>query len=272
MRTGVSQEPPVTLKHTNSTEPALWRSRWYSAAKRGTVGVVAGTAFAAVVAFLFLSLGIGPWAIIPVTVAPPLALLAGVVWGAVRPRDYAPARKPGPEVIAGMVFFGIPLALLLCFVAWVTAAFSVGTSGERLDFSADVFDAAAVRRGGRFVERTATFVPPGSKNFRCEGYSGWGGAVRFSCEAGESNFLAHAAANGVELRRDDPTFSADPATAEWSRGERFMSDGKPFLDYLTDGTCPERFWYHDRRFENGGGWTILYDLDRGVLHGYYNAN
>ena len=85
-------ESTVTLKHTNSTEPALWRSRWYSAAKRGTVGVVAGTAFAAVVAFLFLSLGIGPWAIIPVTVAPPLALLAGVVWGAMRPRAYAPAR------------------------------------------------------------------------------------------------------------------------------------------------------------------------------------
>ena len=255
-----------------SAAPAPWRSRWYSAAIRGTVGVVAGTAFAAAVAFLFLSLGVGPWTMIPVTVAPPLAMLAGIVWGAGRPRPYAPARKPSPEVIAAMVVFGIPLALFLSFLVWVTAVFSVGTSGERLDFSADVFDADAVRRGGRFVERTATFVPPGATNFRCEGYSGWGGAVRFSCEAGESNFLAHAAANGVELRRDDPTFSADPATAEWSRGKRFMSDGTPFLDHLTDGTRPERFWYHDRRFENGGGWTVLYDIDRGVLYGYYCAN
>ena len=51
-----------------------------------------------------------------------------------------------------------------------------------------------------------------------------------------------------------------------------MSDGTPFLDHLTDGTRPERFWYHDRRFENGGGWTVLYDIDRGVLYGYYCAN
>ena len=266
----ISDPMNQTTEHTESTEPAAWRSRWYSAATRGTVGAIAGTAFAAAVAFLFLSLGIGPWAAVPVAVAPPLAMLAGIVWGAVRPRAYAPARKPAPELIAAMAIFGIPLALFLCFLVWVSAVFFVGTSGERLDFSADVFDAAATRRGGRFVERTATFVPPGATNFRCEGYSGWGGAVRFSCEVGESNFLAHAAANGVELRSDDPTFSADPATAEWCRG--YMPDGTPFLDCLTDGTRPERFWYHDRRFENGGGWTVLYDIDRGVLYGYYNAN
>ena len=36
-----------TTEHTESTEPAAWRSRWYSAATRGTVGAIAGTAFAA---------------------------------------------------------------------------------------------------------------------------------------------------------------------------------------------------------------------------------
>ena len=55
-------EAPELLSAMNPSEqnasaaPAPWRSRWYSAAIRGTVGVVAGTAFAAAVAFLFLSL------------------------------------------------------------------------------------------------------------------------------------------------------------------------------------------------------------------------
>ena len=262
-----------TTEHTESTEPAAWRSRWYSAATRGMLGAIAGAGIAAMLAALAMVFAV-PFKILagPLIVLPPLAVLGGIVWGAVRPRAYTPAGRPNPLEIAGMAFLMLPIVIFLCGIVWMVSAFVAGTSGERLDFSADVFDAVAVRRGGRFVERTATFVPPGATNFRCEGYSGWGGAVRFSCEVGESNFLAHAAANGVELRRDDPTFSADPATAKWSRGSRYFPDGTPFLDRLTDGTRPERFWYHDRRFGNGGGWTVLYDIDRGVLHGYYNAN
>ena len=259
-------------EHTDTATPAPWRSRWYSAAIRGTVGVVAGTAFAAAVAFLFLSLGVGPWAMIPVAVAPPLAMLAGIVWGAVRPRPYAPARKPSPEVIAAMAIFGIPLALFLSFLVWVTAVFSVGTSGERIDCSAEVFDPAALGRRGRFVAKTAKFVPAGARNFRCEGYSGWGGAVRFACEVDESSFLAHAAANGVELRRDDSSFNANPDTVDEFSGESYMPDLTPFLDYLAGGVRPERFWYHSWRFGNGGGWHVLYDIDRGLLYGYYCAN
>ena len=252
-----------------NVQSALWRSRWYSAAKRGMLGALAGAALSAAVAFLFLALGIGPWGVGPVVAVVPLLAFAGIVWGARRPRAYTDAGKPNPMEIAGLVFLVLPIALCLAACVWAMSVFAVGTAGDSFDCSAEVFDVAATGRAGRFVEK---YVPAGAKDFRCKGYAGRGGRVRFSCEVGESNFLAHAAANGVELRRDDPTFSADPATAEWCRGKRFMSDGTPFLDHLTDGTRPERFWYHDRRFENGGGWTVLYDIDRGVLYGHYSAN
>ena len=47
MRKPFSRPTNPTTEHTESAEPAPWRSRWYSAAMRGTVGAIAGTAFSA---------------------------------------------------------------------------------------------------------------------------------------------------------------------------------------------------------------------------------
>ena len=172
--------------------------------------------------------------------------------------------------IAGMTFLTLPIVILLCGVVWVTSAFVAGTSGERIDCSAEVFDPATLwRRGGRFAARVAKFVPAGARNFRCEGYSGWGGTVRFSCEVGESNFLAHAAANGVELRRDDDTFNANPDT---NGNPAYRGIGQSTLLSIPDGQRPERFWFHGWIYSNYGGWAVLYDIDRGILYGHYSHN
>ena len=128
----------------------------------------------------------------------------------------------------------------------------------------EVFDAATTGRAGRFVEK---YVPAGAKDFRCKGHAGWGGRVRFSCEVGESESLAHAAANGVELRRNDPSFNANPATAS----DPFCAGARNVAD-LAGGEVPERYWFHGWVFPNLGGWFLVYDIDRGVLHGSYSAN
>ena len=257
------------MKHPMDTpdenvQSALWRSRWYSAAKRGMLGALAGAALSAAVAFLFLALGIGPWGVGPVVAAVPLLAVAGIVWGARRPRAYTDAGKPNPMEIAGLVFLVLPIALCLAACVWAMSVFAVGTAGDSFDCSVEVFDAATTGRAGRFVEK---YVPAGAKDFRCKGHAGWGGRVRFSCEVGESEFLAHAAANGVELRRNDPSFNANPDTASdpFCAGVRNVAD-------LAGGEVPERYWFHGWVFPNLGGWFLVYDIDRGVLHGSYSAN
>ena len=258
-----------TSAYSTEDASALWRSRWYSAAKRGALCAVAGSTLSAAIAFLFMSLGVGRWAAAPIFITPPALALAGIVWGAVKPRAYPTDRKPAALKFVAMICIALPMSLLFCIHVWALACIFFVSSGESLDCSADVYDPAATGRAGRFV---AKYVPPGARNFRCEGSSGWGGSVRFSCEVGESNFLAHAAANGVELRRNDPFFNANPATANERLEEGFVRDGTPFFSYLTGGACPERYWCHRWVFPNYGGWTILYDIDSGVLHGHYSAN
>ena len=46
-----------TTEHTEGTEPAAWRSRWYSAAKRGMLGAIAGAGIAAMLAALAMVFG-----------------------------------------------------------------------------------------------------------------------------------------------------------------------------------------------------------------------
>ncbi len=258
-----------TSAYSTGGAPALWRSRWYSAAKRGSICAVAGSTLLAAIAVLVMSLGGGRGAAMSIFIALPILSLAGIAWGAVKPRAYPPDRKPAALKFAAMICIVLPMALLFCVHAWAITGFFAAASGESLDGSADVYDPATTGRAGRFV---AKYVPPGARNFKCEGFSGWGGSVRFSCEVGESNFLAHAAANGVELRRDDPFFNANPATTGERLGEGFVRDGTPFFNYLTGGVCPKRYWCHRWIFPNYGGWTILYDIDSGILHGHYSAN
>ena len=81
--------------------------------------------------------------------------------------------------------------------------------------------------------------------------------------------LAHAAANGVELRRDDDTFNANPDT---NGNPAYRGIGQSTLLRIPDGQRPERFWFHGWVYSNYGGWAVLYDIDRGVLYGHYSAN
>jgi hypothetical protein len=246
----------------DSAAPAQWRSRFHSSVKRGLVSILA--AGVASIALAGLSRVFGQSRLAPLFLfVPPAMILAGFVWGAVSPRRYD-GEPSGPYTgcLVGML---IP-SFLFCGLVWVFASFFFMASGDSIDHSADVYDPAESWAGRWIVEQ---FVPAGATNFRCTGDSGWGGGVAFSCEVDESNFLAHAAANDIELRRDDPTFNANPDTNE-RPGYRGVD--RSSLLHLPEGGVPERFWFYGWTFPNHGGWAVLYDIDRGVLYGHYSAN
>ena len=77
------------------------------------------------------------------------------------------------------------------------------------------------------------------------------------------------AANGVELRRDDDTFNANPDT---NGNPAYRGIGQSTLLRIPDGQRPERFWFHGWVYSNYGGWAVLYDIDRGILYGHYSHN
>lgn len=76
-------------------------------------------------------------------------------------------------------------------------------------------------------------------------------------------------ANGVELRRDDDTFNANPDT---NGNPAYRGIGQSTLLRIPDGQRPERFWFHGWVYSNYGGWAVLYDIDRGILYGHYSHN
>ena len=107
-----------TTEHTENTEPAPWRNRWYSAAKR--FGLTAGVLWI----LLFCGMPVGrllPW----------VSLLAAA-WGAFDPREYErrpPARaRTGVAVLAA----GVVAAYVLVAVVWhlFLASTSRDWSGE----------------------------------------------------------------------------------------------------------------------------------------------
>ena len=158
--------------------------------KRGLLAVLA--AVAAEIALALLAAEFGSAVSSFFYFVPPCLILAGFVWGAVRPRLYADG-PAGPHTgcLAGLL---VP-AFLLFGLVWMGSAFLVWTSEGQIDRSADVYDPAETWKGQWTVE---PFVPAGARNFRCEGRCGFGGTVRFSCEVSEQDFLAHAASNNVE--------------------------------------------------------------------------
>ena len=229
--------------------------------KHGLLAVLAATAAEIVLAGLAMEFG-KRFAFL-FLVVPPCLILAGFAWGAIRPRRYA--NEPSGPHTGCLVGLLVPAFILFGF-GWMVSAFFVAMPHEPIERSAEVYDPAESWDGRWVVEK---FVPAGARNFRCEGFSGLSGSVRFSCEVGESNFLAHAAANGVELRRDDDTFNANPDT---NGNPAYRGIGQSTLLCIPDGQRPERFWFHGWVYSNYGGWAVLYDIDRGILYGHYSHN
>ena len=92
-----------TTEHTESTEPALWRSRWHSAAKR--FGLTAGGLWI----LLFCGMPVGrllPW----------IPLLAAA-WGAFNPREYE--RRPSVRARAGAAVLAAGAVAVYVLVAVV---------------------------------------------------------------------------------------------------------------------------------------------------------
>ena len=227
--------------------------------KRGLLAVLA--AVAAEIALALLAAEFGSAVSSFFYFVPPCLILAGFVWGAVRPRLYADG-PAGPHTgcLAGLL---VP-AFLLFGLVWMGSAFLVWTSEGQIDRSENVYDPAKTWKGQWTVE---PFVPAGARNFRCEGRCGFGGTVRFSCEVSKQDFLAHAASNHVELRRDDASFNANPATAGSRRFDG--TDPSLWLD-IPEESFPEHFWFHGWVNHNNGGRAVVYDIDRGILYGFWS--
>ena len=120
-----------------SDPPRPWRSRWHSAMKRGLLAVLAATAAEIVLAGLAMEFGKRFSFLF--LVVPPCLILAGFVWGAIRPRRYAngPA-SPHTGCLVGLL---VPAFILFGF-GWMVSAFFVAMPHEPIERSAEVYDPA----------------------------------------------------------------------------------------------------------------------------------
>ncbi len=126
----------TTTEHTESAEPAPWRSRWYSAAKR--FGLTAGGLWI----LLFCGMPVGmllPW----------IPLLAAA-WGAFDPREYE--RRPSVRARTGVAVLAAGAVAVYVLVAVVGHLLFASTSR---DWSGDRFTPEA----RSFCERKFHLVP-----------------------------------------------------------------------------------------------------------------
>ena len=150
-----------TTEHTESTEPAAWRSRWYSAAKRFglTVAAIVGASMLFDVVSVVL-LGIaspaahwGARALQSISLQAflwnPLPI-AAAAWGFLRPRRYS--RKP--PLVNRVFVVGWAAVVLVAFALSVLAGYLLVLGTDR-SFSGDRFTPGA----RSFCERKFHLVP-----------------------------------------------------------------------------------------------------------------
>ncbi len=179
----------------------------------------------------------------------PAAATAAVILGVLRPK------KRGSNLSVSLLACGLLLEIpgvlvVLPFLTMMPTRFEYRTSELR---------------PGRYFALSAEHIqrsfPPEAKKCRIRGDRGFSTTFYWSCECSETEFLRFARRNSYEIRKHDI-----PA-----HGGRHPENIIPFEILRKSGLDrkPESFYFHNERWANGGGWTLLYDRKTHILYGNY---
>lgn len=180
----------------------------------------------------------------------PAVAMATVILGILRPK------KRGSDQSVSLLAWGLLLEIPCAFVLF--AALSMVPS----QFEYRTSELRSWRYFALSTRDVQRCFPPEAKNCRIRGHQGFGACYCWSCECSEPEFLRFARRNGYDIRENDTAFNTD----------RRMDNTDYFGILQESGISrkPESFYFHNERWPNCGGWTLLYDRKNHILYGEYS--
>lgn len=232
-------EKPTELEEAET----IFVGRFYSGRKYFLIGMALN-----LVVFGLLWLLVGDFAgstfvLILMSILP----LGGLAWGIYKPRERA------PKSLSLFINIGIVCA----FVLQIISLFIFYLSPREINYSSNEYAPwryYALERA--FIKK---MLPPEATAITITGNLI---SPYWQCSVRERDFLNFAAINNYKLKENDPYYNANSETNSES------VNSLSIFPYMKEP--PVSYYIYNYRYRNHGGWLLLYDRDKQILHGSYS--
>ena len=184
-----------------------------------------------------------------------------------------PVRQDEPIEGAAKAFFGffggIGLLVLTGFMLVVGMICADALTSGAVEVECATYSELASQRISRALHVDA-MIPPEASKIRFTGFGGgvmmgWGRHAEFSCTTTEADFLKFASAHGYALETNrfanaNRTCNPNGTSSGWN------------ADSWVGKSEPRRYLTYKNIRGNGGGITLVFDLDTRILFGHYSSN